>query len=620
MRAAAAFASGRAIRYHSARAGGRRIGPQTSIMSRFSTPNRSSSPRKTGLPEIARQWARAMAAEPEAAAMAIAVPLLAYGFLYGLGSYGILDNNEGLYAEIPREMLHLRDFVIPHLNFLPYIEKPPLLYWLVALSYEIFGVSEFSARLVPALAALGTCGVAYWLGQRDGRRLQGLVAAIVMGSSIAFIAIGRTVFFESLLTLTMSAALACLYLFLRDGNRFHLRAAYVWLALGVMTKGFIALILPALVVFTFLMLHHAPMRRYRPFFTDLPAIAIFLAIVAPWHIAAALREPDFAWFYFINEHFNRFVGTRVPRDYYGGPLWYYLPRLFGYLAPWSVILPAAILSAWREKTPLDSFLLIWLGTFLIFFSLSSNKANYYLATAAVPMALLIAGTIVRWLEEKRLAPLGLIGALWGGAFLCGLVTLKASCAPDAVSFYPVCLAATPWTIGTFLVYLAAIGLIALKRSSNLMAFMIVAGLIGPTLLTVQDAAIDDETALSERSLITPLASLGDRHPLYLAGKFEDVSSVLFYERARIHIVSGVLGDKSSDLAYGERHAEPDWFIGIPDFIATAQNTTLYLVLKQRTAPHFLGRFGDIGLCKIGETKRAILMTNDQNECSSVERR
>ncbi|HUD50335.1 glycosyltransferase family 39 protein [Parvibaculum sp.] len=557
-----------------------------------------------------------LADDPFAMTAVAAVILVGCSFLSGLGGYGILDNNEGLYAEIPREMLLLKQYVVPHLNFVPYIEKPPLLYWLIALSYAIFGENEFAARLVPALAAMGTCGVAFWLGHREGRKAEGLVAVLVMASSIAFVVVGRTVFFESLLTLTMSAALACLYLFLKDGNKLHLRAACVWLALAVMTKGFVALLLPTLVVLVYLATIHAPARRYLDFFTDLPALALFLAIAAPWHIFAAVQVPDFAWFYFINEHLNRFIGLREPRDYYGGPIWYYLPRLFTYLAPWSLVLPWSLRAAWQSKEPLDRFLLIWLTTFLVFFSLSSNKANYYLVTATVPMALLVARTMAQWIEEEKFARLGIVGALWGLGFLCALLTLGADCTQASSRAYPTCLAATPATIGAFVAYLAALSAVMLlfKRRDHL-GFAVVAALIFPTLLTAQTIATDNENAITERNLVGILAGVDDGRPLYFAGKFEDTSSTLFYRKSRLRIVIDTIADNNSaDLAYGAKHAKPGWFVEMADFATIATRKPVYLLLNRRTGPYFLERIAPSRFCSIGESDRLMLMTNVPEDC------
>lgn len=550
---------------------------------------------------------------------AIAVALLAYAFFFGLGGYGLLDNNEGLYAEAAREMLSLHDYIIPHVDYVPYIEKPPLLYWLVALSFEIFGRNEFAARIVPSLAAAMSCGVAFWFAHREGQTRRGHIALIIMASSIVFIAIGRTVFFESLLTLTTSAGLACLYLYLTRNERFYLRAGYIWLALGVLTKGLVALALPALVIVAYLAATRAPFRRYRGFFTDLPALLAFAAVAVPWHIAASLRDPHFAWFYFINEHVNRFLGERLPHDYYGGPIWYYVPRLFAYLAPWSILLPTALLAAWRSQSDFDRFLLAWLSVVFVFFSLSSDKANYYAAIAAVPAALIIARQIEQWIEGGRLTPLCVIGGIWSALILAGLLTIQNRCTPELARLHPACLSADKFAIGAILAYLAALGILAGvgRRKPQGSALGVahlaaIASFILPTLFVANNALAKAEDAVSERGIMQTIEGGHATRPVYYGGKYEDVSSLLFYMRTPLHIID--FNHDNADLAYGKSHARPGWFVAPSQFRSEAARQPVYLILKRRTAPLFMSEYGPNQLCTIRESPRVLLLSNVAADC------
>lgn len=550
----------------------------------------------------------------------LAAASLAYAFFFGLGSYGLLDNNEGLYAEAAREMLSLHDYIIPHVDFVPYIEKPPLLYWLVALSFEIFGRNEFAARLVPSAAAAMSCVVAFWLAHREKKSTRGYIALVIMASSIVFIAIGRTVFFESLLTLTTSAGLACLYFYLTRHEPFYLRVGYVWLALGVLTKGLVALALPALVIVAFLAVTRAPLRRYAGFFSDLPALAAFAAVAVPWHIAASLRDPHFAWFYFINEHVNRFLGEREPHDYYGGPVWYYVPRLFAYFAPWSVLLPPSLLAAWRNHTDFDRFLVVWLSVVFLFFSLSSDKANYYVAIAAVPASLIIGRRVEQWLENGRIAPLLLIGSVWAVLVLAGLLVVQSRCTPEMAQLHPACLSADNVAITAVLTYLimlatfAGFGIRQLPgRQLNILSLAVVPSFIVPTLFIANNAIVRAEDAVSERGIMQTIESAPGSRAIYYGGKYEDVSSLLFYMKTPLHIID--FNHDNADLAYGKSHARPGWFVSLPQFRNDATRQPLYLILKRRTAPLFMAEYGADHLCTVRQNPHILLLSNVTNDCA-----
>ncbi|WP_211453684.1 ArnT family glycosyltransferase [Collimonas antrihumi] len=207
----------------------------------------------------------------------------AAGFaLAGLGSFGILDNNEGLYADISREMLVSRDWhiwMIPHLNSLPYMEKPPLLYWLTALSFVIFGVSEWSSRLVPALSSLACVAMLLQFGRIVGRPRAGRLAALMFASSIGVIAMSRLLMFDMLLTALLTAALMYAYRHLHDGKTKWLRLSYACLALASLAKGSVALVLFGLIVLSFILVNRR-LREWRTWF-DPFAMLIFFAIAAP---------------------------------------------------------------------------------------------------------------------------------------------------------------------------------------------------------------------------------------------------------------------------------------------------------------------------------------------------
>jgi 4-amino-4-deoxy-L-arabinose transferase-like glycosyltransferase len=307
-------------------------------------------------------------------------------FFWGLDAYGLLHNNEGLYAQIPREMLERSNYIIPHLNGVPYIEKPPLLYWLILSVYKLFGVSVWSARFVPASAGLATCLGLYLFMCQQKNPQSGFWAALVLMSFGAFSVFSRMVYFDGLLTFWLTSALLSFYQGQQTLSKKLLSLSYGLLACAVLTKGFVALILYGLVISTWILIT-GKWRMIPWLFSPVP-LSIFLLILCPWHVMAHKQDPDFSYFYFINEHILRFLGKRQPQDYYHGPIYYYIPRLLLYGLPWTLVAYQSLKKV--PASPLKTFLSIWIGVCFIFFSLSQAKANYYIITLLPPLALLLA--------------------------------------------------------------------------------------------------------------------------------------------------------------------------------------------------------------------------------------
>ena len=347
----------------------------------------------------------------------------------GLGSYGVLNNNEGLYAQIPQDMLHsgaITHWIIPQLDGLPYMEKPPLLYWLTAIAFALFGQAEWVVRLVPTLAALTCVGLLNNFGRRIHRPQFGRLAALMFISGLGVMVIARTLIFDMLLTAFLTGALLHALLFQLEHHLRDLRIASVCLALAVLTKGFVALLLFGMVLPVWILLVHGKTAsRHLRKWLDPVSAGIFFAITVPWFLAASWVEPIFPWFFFVNEHVLRFLGVRMPHDFYSGPWWYYLPRMVIYLFPWSLLVPVVLLSARsiRSRTEQQEFILLkktlmlgWLVP-LLFFSLSSAKANYYLivGTPFLALDLALRAEQCDYLSGARIVIFGVLVALLSGA-------------------------------------------------------------------------------------------------------------------------------------------------------------------------------------------------------------
>ncbi|WP_129127135.1 glycosyltransferase family 39 protein [Geomonas oryzae] len=313
-------------------------------------------------------------------------------FLQLLGHYPLIDPDETRYAEIPREMLERGDLITPLLNYVKYFEKPVLLYWLNALSFTLFGISEFAARLACALSGLGTVLFSYHLGRELFGRRVGLLSALVLGGCTGFLIQSRMNLTDIPLTFTMTVALGSYILAARDAD--HPRPGYYYLfylfaALAVLAKGLIGIVLPGAVIFW----HIALTRRWRILKEmRLPTgIMLFLAVAAPWFVVVCQRNPEFFQFFFIHEHFERFL-TKVHHRYQ--PFWYFIPILFGFMIPWSFFIPAALRGFWRERSVPGGesrlYLALWAIIIFLFFSKSNSKLPAYILPVYPALAVLIA--------------------------------------------------------------------------------------------------------------------------------------------------------------------------------------------------------------------------------------
>ncbi|CAN5341739.1 N/A [soil metagenome] len=515
--------------------------------------------------------------------------------LIGLGSFGILDNNEGLYAEIPREMLAAHDWrmwIIPHLNGLPYMEKPPLLYWLTALSFALFGESEWSARLVPALSSLACVGLLLGFGNAARRPQAGRLAAIMFSSGVGVIAMSRVLMFDMLLTALLTAALMFAYRYQREGLKSMLRISYAFLALALLAKGLVALVLFGLVALTFTLSSQRSVASLWPAigkWFEPTSLFVFMVIAAPWHIAASLVEPVFAWFYFINEHVLRFLGRREPHDYYAGAWWYYLPRMALYLFPWTFLLTCLIFRSKdagrgpddRDHGTLNRYLwLAWLLP-LAFFSVSSAKANYYLVAvmpfAAFHLALAIEG---RNLTGVMRALPGLIIGAAAAAFLVALV-LRNDESKQIFSIFG--LSQREFVLGAVagiaVLALAAARLAWRRAGIGLLAYLAVPVWTAAALGLVLSAM---DPLVSTRQLAHFLSTEHAQRSVYLYRNFEEQSSLPFYLKKPVPVIE----PRSNDLFWGGRLRVNDIMLPLDKFALRLPGEPLAVVVMDRQLKDF----------------------------------
>ena len=337
--------------------------------------------------------------------------------LYPCLSFALFEPDEGRYAQIPREMLEAGDWIVPTLQGQPYLDKPPLFYWLVMLAYAGFGYHDWTARLIPALALHGSVLLTFLLGRRLVGGRAAMWGAMLLAVSPGFFGMGRLLLLDGLLTFWVTLGLFSIFL-AQTGLRLHrgwwLLAALAC-GLGVLTKGPVALVL----VLVPLWVHRrlTPGRSPIPRRDMLTFAVVVLAVSLPWYIAVCCRLPEFAQHFLWEHNVMRFA---QPFDHVR-PVWFYLPVMLAGMLPVALLTPALVRFALsgrraltRRRSPELGYLLLAGGWCVLFFSLSGCKLPTYVLPAFGPVCL-AAGCVVvarRW-HQSRVLP-----ALFAG---CGLL-------------------------------------------------------------------------------------------------------------------------------------------------------------------------------------------------------
>lgn len=341
--------------------------------------------------------------------------LIAYFFI-GLGAHPYGVPSEARYIEIPMQMVHTGDWVTPRLNGVKYFEKPPLFYWIQAAQFELFGDGEFSGRLWTAIFMAGFSLLTGIGAARLFGRWTGILSALVMASCVLGYASSRIVLLDVPVSFFLTATLFA-FLFAIDAPKGRKRdllllLMYVSAALATLTKGLIGIVIPGMIIGLWIVLtgRWKLLKEVRL----IPGLIVFLIIAAPWHILAGVHTPEFYRFYFVHEHFERFL-TKIHGRY--EPPWFFFAVILLGLLPWTAFLfqgfAAKIKPAWRDRfrEGTDLYLFLWLVLPLIFFSLSDSKLISYILPVFPVAAMMIARYLCRIVEtgETRGFRIGVYG-------------------------------------------------------------------------------------------------------------------------------------------------------------------------------------------------------------------
>ena len=323
--------------------------------------------------------------------IAVTLALFCYVlFFHGLGGIGLIGPDEPRYAAIAREMVMTGDYITPRLYGTPWFEKPVLVYWLAAIGYKLLGFNEAGARFPSALAATICVFFVYWCGRKLWDAAIGFLAGLMLATSIGFFAFARAASMDMPLSACLTMALVFFLFGVNDVDRrrrLWFPAFYAALGLGVLAKGPVALLLPALSLAGFLLLRRKR-EEWRTWYPQ--GLLVTAAVAVPWFLLCTIiNGREFIDVFFINQNVERFI-TAIHG--HGRPFYFFIPVLLLLTFPWTFLLIPALRRGFAKN---EHLLLWWAVVPFVFFSLSQSKLPGYILPMTPPIALLLAKELLQ---------------------------------------------------------------------------------------------------------------------------------------------------------------------------------------------------------------------------------
>ena len=563
----------------------------------------------------------------------------------------LMDDVDAVQAQIARNMLTSGDYVTARLNGIPYLEKAPLIYWMMAASYRLFGVHDWAARLPLAFSVILLCWVTYRFARWAFDELAAVYSGVALATCIGLFLFTRILIPDAILTLSITGAIWTWLRLLEPGENPRRRDAVllgICLGIGLLLKGLIAIVFPGLAGLAYMactrqLFTRSAWQRLQLF----SVVGTALIIAAPWHILATLRNPPylafslhsgpgeyrgFFWFYFFNEHLLRFLNLRYPRDYNTVPRALFWLLNLAWLFPWSVFLPATAQLSYRPTTRAGRVRLMalcWISIVMLFFTFSTTQ-EYYSMPIYPAVALLLGSALAAEGSRIRFG-IRAIQIIFGVLFtaLATLLVLvwrtpAAGDISEALVQHPELYTLSLGHFGDLT--LAAFAYLKLPLAIAALAFAI--GVVGLALVR--------PTASAKRAVVTiaatmilffqaarvalvrfdsylgsyPLAQALEQSPhgeLIEADAYYAFSSVFFYTNRTALLLNG----RRDNLEYGSYAPEsPQVFINDREFQARwSQPSRWYLLAYGSDVPHLEQLVGASRMHVVARNAGNYLLTN-----------
>lgn len=524
-----------------------------------------------------------------------------------LGSRALSVPDEARYTEIPRYMVMSGDYITPRLNGIKYFEKPPLMYWLEASSIKLFGIEEWALRFWPAFLGLLTCLATYFAAHRIYSRQVGIFAAIILASSLLFNFISRLIILDVAVTCFLSLTL---YSFLlaaheKEGKRqiAYLATFFISAALSVLSKGLIGIVIPGAIIVLWALFtkqYRQILLAFKPW-----GILLFLAVAAPWHILVAMHNPEFLWFYFVHEHFLRYLTSVHSRTQ---PVWFFVPLIifgwFPWVAHFLISFRDHITQLWQgkaEKASELTFLFAWSGFIFIFFSISNSKLIPYITPALPPLAIIVGKTLADiWYDRRQDRAIIILSSVTSGIFLIAF----------CIAAYSRGLLFQPDFKGNFISVVIILSLLVLvipilRRLVSSRVAIIGNMVLSFLFIVAIQLGWEKADPRSVKELVTEIAAL--KHPSDKAAVigyyYQDIAPYLNQKICVIDYQSG-------ELMFGMEHEDTSsWMISFNDFVSQCQSGQVFYIITGEDQLERLKKSGLTDFYVIARKEKNILITN-----------
>lgn len=552
---------------------------------------------------------------------------IALAFSLFLGTRPLSVPDEARYAEIPREMLVLHDFVTPHLNGVKYFEKPPLFYWLQAGAIKVFNpliirtehalnkskrsrylpaISEWTVRLPNAIVALLGCLFVYASGRILFERRAGLLSAIILASSLLYFTLARMVTLDMTLSTCLSGSLLAFLLAANQppslSRRWLFYSAYLFAGLAVLTKGLVGIVFPTMIIGFWILFSnqwHLLKQSYLP-----SGIVLFLLLVLPWHILVQARNPEFFQFYFINQQFLRY-STLIAERYQ--PNWYFIPIFVAGFLPWICFLPQAILSHfpgnWQQFKEKNSyiFLLLWIGIIFTFFSFSHSKLIPYILPIFPALALLVGHYLSTYWQRSWNIIWGYIAVplIWLGLGEMGIFCLIND-ASIKLSQSTRLFLITSYSV--FLLASIVASLFAIRKKSS-MAFtsLAIGSVVSFTIVSVSIPQLDTRSIKPLVAVLKPLLKPNDKIVAY-HNYYQDLP---FYLNQRVFTVN-----VDGELAFGMQHQDTSqWMLKDANFWPAWNSSQRIYMITSKEVYQQINKQKKYRIYLLAKTPQNVLLSN-----------